>query len=132
MERYADRLDNLVASTGPGRLHNVPMGTVNTGPIVGREAEEIQKSLRAVVKAPSPSGTTIRVKDAAAWVRIRRIGRRYYVYAGETSIYAATSKRDARAVARALRLFMVQYLQNPDRFANPEDLVNLFMQSMDE
>lgn len=85
-------------------------------------AAQVQ-TLRAMAAAQPGSWTPPR----RSFIRYRRSGRLWIVTAGDMQVYVASTKNDARAVARILSQLYVQFWQRPFAFTTPEMLATLVL-----
>lgn len=76
------------------------------------------QALAAMQAAHPGTGTPPR----RSFIRYQRAGRLWVVTAGGTTVYVASTKNDARAVARVLRGLYIQFWQRPFAFVTPEML----------
>lgn len=126
------------------RFHNAegqPSGqrSVEPPPVGPREAEAIanwpalpwpanavpKNEPPALPPPPLPDPVLIQGGPKATRARMKKVGKTYFVYIGDTPVYKATSKRDARGVRRAVALMGEQYFQNPGGFTSPDTLIEL-------
>lgn len=98
----------------PDRRHSIPPRVIQ---------EQVRQ---AQTEIANREALPVEVRDVPSRVKITRFGGAYYVWLDNNPIYLATGRSDARGFANALRAFMRQYTQNPDRLSPPADLLAAF------
>jgi hypothetical protein len=98
----------------PLRLHNAEVAAIEAFPDAPWPVNPVPGGNPGVpVPPPLPGPPAPPPPGLISGVRIFRIGRKWFVYSDDTMVYAATSKRDARGYAKALRAYAKQVWQNP-------------------
>lgn len=113
---YLTALDKLAPTVQEPRLHNVPMAAVPEQPLRGHALADVMDQAREVHRQLGALGVRVPANQSARIVRVIKRDRQYYVTIGGENVYSATGKRDARAVARSIRHFAIQYYQHPELF----------------
>lgn len=126
VSQYADRLDTAFNMLTADRGHNLPAEAAPEPVVKPAVIREVETAARDWLQYQRGQQTRVPAGTTRAMVRIKKIRRQWFVYIGETSYYNATSKRDAVGVARAVRNFGRQYLQNPALFPDASLLPSLF------
>lgn len=122
--------DNSPAATDPGVIIDEISGGHSSAEPRGKEptqretAHRIRSVIhsRVVVRTSAERATVNRTSRRL--ITVRRESSGYSVFIGQDRVYEATSKRDARGVANALRALSIQYGQQPDLWSR-EDLLTI-------
>jgi pimeloyl-ACP methyl ester carboxylesterase len=129
VSQYVERLEaQLPSSAGAMVKPAVPNPFVET-PLRSHQIEALQENARQYLRQMGAQQTFVPPSAANTWIRIRRMGGRWFVFSGDVMIYTATSKRDAVGVAKATRAFARQLLQQPALFSNLDGLVEQLLEA---
>jgi len=104
-----DEVNRMPQVNGPLRLHFPPL----------REMQDDWRQLNRATLIPQTFVPDVQVKGR---IRVFTQFKVWYVRVGDSIVYNATSKRDAKGVAHALRAFQRQLKQQPQRFQAPSNL----------